>query len=81
MLSREEHQLDATTELIEIKPVFDLTVRCMIDAGARIGRIMTRVSGQTIELLSFKGMRGMTENIVCNAFPVLGPHHCRPPPG
>ena len=37
--------------------VHDMTIRCMIDAGARIGRSLTGKTGQTLEIASFKHMR------------------------
>ena len=57
--------------VMETCDVLDLIMRCMIDAGARIGRTINGITGQTIELLSFKHMRGLAENLICNAFPVL----------
>jgi hypothetical protein len=57
--------------VIALKDVYDMTVRCMIDAGARIGRTITGKTGQTLEIVSLKWMRGLWESVVCNAFPSL----------
>ena len=59
------------TPVITCHDVHDLTVRCMIDAGARMGLSTSGKTGQTIELLSFKHMHSMWESVVCNCFPVL----------
>jgi hypothetical protein len=56
---------------IKLTDVHDMTIRCMIDAGARIGRSLTGKTGQTLEIASFKWMRGLWESVVCNAFPTL----------
>eukprot|EP01043_Picozoa_sp_COSAG02_P062886 COSAG02_NODE_8788_length_2444_cov_2.973561_2_plen_405_part_00 len=57
--------------VMHVCDVHDMTIRCMIDAGARIGRSLTGKTGQTLEIASFKHMRGLWESVVCNAFPTL----------
>ena len=48
------------------QPVMDMSIRCTIDGGARVGR-QAGAGGQTIEGHSFKGMKGL-ENALIPAF-------------
>ena len=55
----------------ESQDVMDMTVRGLIDGGARAGSRRAGGTGQTIDGLSFKAMVGMTNALVPNFFPML----------
>jgi hypothetical protein len=63
----------------EVAPVLQLQLRCLIDAGARLGRWMG-TTGQCLEIMSLKALEGFENNLVENNLLFDAQHHEHPRP-